>query len=276
MFINVPREINDRQLPETTIQEINKFAQFLSTPMGRALGATIEQHRSQLKLLIMYAPSHHPNDLLSKKMLNEVIRKLMLPYKDGGRAVQASTARNYITTIIHYINFLDITHTDDAPELHARLETLKNSVQNMSYSYKVKSAQNVIAIAERNLDRMPTPQEVRHYKSHVRRQIIQKLEEVHRTKGQTNLDNWEVTDIFGYFALEQCFSNAPRTGDICNMTLHEYHRRQSLKGGYQAIKVTITKCKNQYRGAYINFSPELLSHLRIYMQYPAAPCMRRL
>ena len=201
-------------------------------------------------------------------MLNEVIGKLMLPYKEGGRAVQASTARNYITTIIHYINFLDITYTDDAPELHARLETLKNSVKNMSNSYKAKSAQNVIAIAERDLDRMPIPQEVRQYdKSLVCRQIIQKLEEVHRTKGQTILDSWEVTDIFGYFALEQCFANAPRTGDISNMTLHEYHRRQTIKGGYQAIKASITKCKNQYGGAYINFLLELLFHLRIYVHY---------
>ena len=68
MFINVPREINDRQLPQPTIKEINKFADFLTTPMGRALSPiTIEQHRSELKLLTMYAPSHHPNDLLSKK-----------------------------------------------------------------------------------------------------------------------------------------------------------------------------------------------------------------
>ena len=266
--MNVSREINDRQLPQLTIIEINKFAEFLTTPMGRALNPiTIQQHKSQLKLLTMYAPSHHPNDLLSKKMLNEVISKLMLPYNQGGRAVQASTARNYITTIIHYINFLDITYTDE-PQLHARLETLKNSVKNMSYSYKAKSAENVIAIAERDLDRMPTPQEIRQYdKSLVRRQIIQKLEEVHRTKGKIVLDSWEVTDIFGYFVLEQCFANAPRTGDIANMTLHEYHRRQAITGGYQAIKVSMTKCKNQYGGAYINFSPELFLHLRIYVHY---------
>lgn len=85
-ILNVPRDIQDKELPKPTVEKIYIFAVFLTTPMGRCLSPiTIQQHKSELRLLSFYAPTHHPNNLLSKNMLNNTIGNLMLPYKEGGR-----------------------------------------------------------------------------------------------------------------------------------------------------------------------------------------------
>ena len=69
-----------------------------------------------------------------------------------------------------------------------------------------------------------------------------------RKKGELKLDRSTVAEIHGYFAIEQCFSNATRTGDSTNMIIREYQRRKALKDGYFSIKVGVSKNNGLYEG----------------------------
>ena len=63
--------------------------------------------------------------------MNDVMTRILDPVSEGGRGVQESTARNYITAVSHYVDFIELTYPDGSPLIAYELTRLKTSLHNV-------------------------------------------------------------------------------------------------------------------------------------------------